>query len=76
MNAAAIARLGIGEWVSAERLSSECIRRFLEKGQAYSQTSLQRARDGRDEAVEMLERWIAELARAKRQRPLLREAAA
>jgi len=76
MNAAAIARLGIGEWVSARRLTAECIRRFLENAPAYSQTALTRARDGRDEALEMLEQWIAELARAKRQRPLLREAAA
>jgi uncharacterized protein (TIGR00661 family) len=76
MNAAAIARLGIGEWVSAQRLTSDCIRRFLANGAAYAERARQRAIDGRDEALEMLERWIAELARAKRDRPLLREAAA
>jgi uncharacterized protein (TIGR00661 family) len=76
MNAAAIARLGIGEWVRAEKLTSECIRRFLDNGSVYSETARRRARDGRDEALEMLEQWISELARAKRQRPLLREAAA
>ncbi|HEY3592678.1 MAG TPA: glycosyltransferase family protein [Polyangiaceae bacterium] len=76
MNAAAIARLGIGEWVSADRLTSDCIQRFLANAGHYSEIARQSARDGRDEAVEMLERWIAELARAKRQRPMLREAAA
>jgi uncharacterized protein (TIGR00661 family) len=76
MNAAAIARLGIGEWVAAERLTAECIRDFLENTARYSETARLSARDGRDEAVEMLERWIAELARAKRQRPVLSEAAA
>lgn len=76
MNAAAIARLGIGEWVAGERLTSAFISGFLERATSYSEVARGRAQDGRDEALEMLERWIAELARARRGRPLLREAAA
>jgi|SRR5215471_920734 len=76
MNAAAVARLGIGEWVPGERLTSAFISGFLERAGSYSEIARGSVRDGRDEALEMLERWIAELGRARRGRPLLREAAA
>jgi uncharacterized protein (TIGR00661 family) len=76
MNAAAIARLGIGEWVAANKLTSECIRRFLDRRNGYSIRARELSQDGRAEALEMLERWIAELARIRQNRPLLREAAA
>jgi uncharacterized protein (TIGR00661 family) len=76
MNAAAITRLGIGEWVRVDKLTSDCIRRFLANGSAYAERARQRAVDSKDEALETLERWMAELAPGKRRRQLLRAAVA
>jgi uncharacterized protein (TIGR00661 family) len=62
MNAAAIARLSLGESIDLGELTSDVIRGFLERTPSYAANALRQARDGGQEAIETLERWIAELS--------------
>jgi uncharacterized protein (TIGR00661 family) len=62
MNAAAIARLSLGESIDTDELTPGVIRRFLERAPAYAENALRQARDGGQEAIETLEKWIAELS--------------
>jgi hypothetical protein len=54
--------LGIGEQVAMHQLSAGVIRGFLERVDGYAERCRREAHDGRSQAVEILERWIAELA--------------
>ena len=76
MNAAAIAKLCVGEWVEPEQLTSDRIRAFLERAPEYAQNAGQLARDGKAEAVETLETWFSELTRRRGYKNRLREAIA
>jgi uncharacterized protein (TIGR00661 family) len=62
LNAREIVRLGIGEQLSLSGLTAESIVRFLARAPAYAERCRARAHDGRIEAIQILERWIAELA--------------
>jgi uncharacterized protein (TIGR00661 family) len=76
MNAAAVERMAIGERVEAERLTAATIARFLERSAVYAESCRRLARGGQQEAVETLQRWIAELSAKKQPRKMLREAIA
>jgi uncharacterized protein (TIGR00661 family) len=76
MNAAAVARLSLGEWVDPAALTPEVIRAFLERASDYAKSALRQAIDGKTHAIETLEQWIAELSTRKVAGSMLREAAA
>jgi uncharacterized protein (TIGR00661 family) len=62
LNAREIVRLGVGEQLSLSALTADSIARFLARAPAYAERCRARARDGRIEAIQILERWIGELA--------------
>jgi uncharacterized protein (TIGR00661 family) len=66
LNAREIVRLGIGEQLSLSGLNAESIARFLARAPEYAERCRARARDGRVEAIQILERWIGELSRRPR----------
>ena len=76
MNASAISALGIGEWSEPTQLTSERIRAFLEREHEYAQNAKSMALDGREEAVETLERWCDELRRQRALKNRFRESVA
>jgi uncharacterized protein (TIGR00661 family) len=76
MNAAAVERLAIGERIEAERLTADAIGRFLDRSAAYVESCRRAANGSQDEAIETLQKWIAELSVPKRARKILREAMA
>jgi uncharacterized protein (TIGR00661 family) len=76
MNAAAIARLSLGEWIDPEALTPAVIRGFLDRAPAYAVNAHRQAIDGKEQAIETLERWIAELTGRRLPGEMLREAVA
>jgi uncharacterized protein (TIGR00661 family) len=76
MNAAAIARLSLGEWIEPEGLTPELIRAFLERVPWYAANARIQAKDGKEEALETLEKWFGELSPSELRRNALREAVA
>jgi uncharacterized protein (TIGR00661 family) len=62
LNAREVVALGIGEQVAMHQLSAAVIQRFLGRAEGYAERCRREAHDGRAQAVEILERWIAELA--------------
>ncbi|MEL6343855.1 MAG: hypothetical protein AAFV53_12030, partial [Myxococcota bacterium] len=68
MNAAAIDRMGIGRSTSFEELSAEEIQGFLRDADTYAAATRQYHRDGRREALEILEQWMVELTSGDAQR--------
>lgn len=66
MNAAAVERLGVGEVVSFETLDGARLRSFLHNLPQYEANAKKRSTDGREEALELLERWVEDLGRGKR----------
>jgi uncharacterized protein (TIGR00661 family) len=65
MNAAAVARLGIGEQASGESLDAQKIAGFLERNDAYRQNARQLWRDGRVQALDCLESFARQLERRR-----------
>ena len=61
MNAAAVARLGIGEQVSEAALDRHTIARFLERGDGYRENAKGLWRDGRAQALACLESFTRQL---------------
>jgi uncharacterized protein (TIGR00661 family) len=76
MNAAAVERMAIGERIEPERLTADAIRRFLDRSASYVESCLRAATGGEQEALETLQRWIAELSAPRPTRKVLREAIA
>jgi len=66
LNAREIVRLGIGEQLSLSALTADAVAGFLLRAPAYAESCQARARDGRLEAIQILERWIGELTRRPR----------
>lgn len=62
MNAAAVARLGVGEVHRLEKLTSSVLTGFTRRIPVYRRAAERRAVDGREQALELLERWFEELA--------------
>jgi uncharacterized protein (TIGR00661 family) len=71
MNAAAVARLGIGEEVAEESLDAPRIARFLERGATYRENARTSWRDGRAQALDCLESFAGQL-RSRRLRMVRR----
>jgi uncharacterized protein (TIGR00661 family) len=65
INAMAVERLGIGRWAPRAALERQLIRGFLEQADAYGARARRLARDGTGEAVELIERYAAELCGAR-----------
>jgi uncharacterized protein (TIGR00661 family) len=63
LNAAAVARLGIGRAIRSEDISKETIARFLLEGRRFEEAAKAVARDGRAEAITAIERFAQELQR-------------
>ena len=61
LNAAAVERMGIGRSTSFRAIDASIIKDFLRVAPQLAQTTSQHARDGRLEALEILERWLEEL---------------
>jgi len=76
LNAAAIAKLGVGEWVESEQLTSRVICAFLARAPDYARNARSLARDGQAEAIETLETWFRDLARRRDLKDRLHEAIA
>jgi uncharacterized protein (TIGR00661 family) len=64
LNARAVESLGVGRATRMETLTADEIRAFLEAAPEMAERA--RARDGRDEAVDLLTRWVRELGTARR----------
>jgi uncharacterized protein (TIGR00661 family) len=62
LNAAAVARLGVGRQVRHQDFSAAVIREFLGDEATYRANIARAARDGRAEALAAIERFIHELA--------------
>jgi uncharacterized protein (TIGR00661 family) len=75
LNAREIVRLGIGEQILLSQLTPGAIERFLERTPLYAQRCRAHAHDGRHEAIQIIEHWIAELSR-RSPSPALSEVAA
>jgi uncharacterized protein (TIGR00661 family) len=71
MNAAAVARLGIGEQAMGDSLDAKAISGFLAKAEAYGANARQLWRDGRLQALDCLESFARQLER-RRHRSLRR----
>jgi uncharacterized protein (TIGR00661 family) len=69
VNALALTQLGMGEACDARSLTVELLRRFLGRAQAYGERARALRRDGRSEAVAVLEAQAAELQAARRPLP-------
>lgn len=65
LNAREVVRMGIGEQVRHELLSANAIRGFVDRSAAYAERARLQSRDGRLAAVDVLERWLAELGAEK-----------
>ena len=65
LNAREIVRLGIGEQITSDELSAQTIGGFLARTPTYAERCQAHAHDGRAEAIQIIERWIAELSRAR-----------
>lgn len=61
MNAEAVVRMGVGEALSFAELDTARLEGFLAKVPEYEINARAQARDGREEALGLLETWIAEL---------------
>lgn len=66
LNARELVRLGIGESVELGRLSVGRLQSFLSRADDYARAAYRQKVDGRTEAVQLLERWIEELAVVRR----------
>jgi len=66
MNARAVARLGVGEETTFAALDAARIRAFLASVPRYAAATRRHRQDGRQEALTLLERWVAELAEKPR----------
>jgi uncharacterized protein (TIGR00661 family) len=75
VNAAAIVALGIGEQTSVERISPELLRAMLAHDHRYRERARFGERDGRDEAVRVLESLAKEIARPRSGRVVVPNAA-
>lgn len=64
LNAAAVERLGIGERVSRREFTAERIRAFLGRLDGYVTAMKAHVRDGRQETLAALDRFLKELAPA------------
>jgi hypothetical protein len=53
--------LFIGEWIPRRRLEPRLLRRFLERAEVYAARSRALARDGTEDALAALERFMSEL---------------
>lgn len=62
LNAAAVARLGVGAQIRHRDISADRIRQFLDQEQVYQERIRTVARDGRGEALATIDRFLAELA--------------
>jgi uncharacterized protein (TIGR00661 family) len=62
LNAREVVALGIGEQVAMSELDEGVIQRFLTRAESYAERCRAQAHDGRAQAVEILERWLSELA--------------
>jgi hypothetical protein len=72
LNAAAVARLGIGRETRHEDISAEAIGRFLRDAPAFEAATRNVVRDGRAEALAAIDGFATELTRrpkVKRTRP-------
>lgn len=69
MNAAAVARLGVGEAMDFSELTTESLARFVERIPTYEAAARAHAVDGRQEALTLLSRWIEELDLGRRRLP-------
>ncbi len=65
MNAEAVVRLGVGETARFDDLGTERILRFLAAAPGYEANARAQAKDGREDALRLLEGWIEELGRQK-----------
>lgn len=61
MNAAAVERMGIGEATTFAELTAPRISAFLSRVPEHTAATRRHRRDGRREALEVLEEWMAEL---------------
>ena len=61
LNAASLARMGVGMQVRQRDFSADVIREFLGNEASYVETIRQWKRDGRREAIDTIERFLAEL---------------
>ena len=73
MNATAVERLGIGQQISWTEFKPDTVRRFLERVPEFTARARAASRDGRADALRILNRWAKELAekRAAARRKLL-----
>jgi uncharacterized protein (TIGR00661 family) len=62
LNARELVALGVGEQVAMHQLTAAVIRSFLSRVDGYAARCRSQAHDGRAQALEILERWIGELA--------------
>jgi uncharacterized protein (TIGR00661 family) len=68
LNAQAVAELGVGEVSSLEQLDRQTLIAFLRSASRYAAVARTYARDGRKDAVEVLEQWFRDLAWRSRRR--------
>lgn len=61
MNAAAVERLGIGRTLSFDALTTFAIQDFLSRRALYAMRAQELCRDGRQEAVVTIDRWLHQL---------------
>ena len=61
MNAFAVERMGIGMRLSPHRFRPESLREFLKRGDEFAANTHGKFRDGRDEALRAINRYLAEL---------------
>jgi uncharacterized protein (TIGR00661 family) len=66
LNAAELERLGLGRQISGNMLTSEVAHAFLADLERYRNNIASRARDGRAEALELIERYLDEFAESAR----------
>jgi uncharacterized protein (TIGR00661 family) len=69
LNASAVARMGIGEVTSFDRLDAGQIRQFLADRERYARAAVRHAKNGRRAALERLEAWFEELSARRPNRP-------
>lgn len=68
MNATGLVQLGIGEAHDGSEVTATVIRRFLGRHAQYAEQARLHQRDGRAEAIAILERWMTELVAQRRSR--------
>lgn len=66
MNGAAVARLGVGEMLDFDDLDAAALHRFVDRIPVYEAAATAHAGDGRDDALDLLHRWIHDLPKERR----------